>query len=491
MSRRSLVVQALAAALLVQLGVNIAEAVPAFARQYDLQCNACHTRPPRLNRFGEQFHMMGFQIPSAARPEGVVGTLRDDGPVKTLIDSLALRIVGGLFEYSESPRETETKFEPPHEVELFITRPITPSLSIYVELEYEPKSVGFSRTRGFVEREHEFGLGKEAFFMWNMGSLLGALGAPTMKMGGQTMVGRHGGFSMHGPMIMAGKVDPNTNFSYPTNRQLIEATELEIEKEEGAERGEVHRLPVVPYAFASKFFGLFKNRDEREPQLVTDQVMYNTTGTAGAEFHAMINDVLLAQVGFLRENEGFNTYGMLRFDILDRKELTFNVSALLNWGFGVVRGPDPDDHDHPGVKRLDRLRYGIAANARWNALDVYGALIFDRLYGVPGELRREFDRSAGGRGTLRHRAEGRWPAARRQADSQPHLPGGVLPRPRGPHPGRPPVRGGDDDPGAPQTRWRRRASGPGRPRRAGDGRHPCGTARGPDRPGPGVLMSIE
>ncbi len=394
MSRRWLMFVAVATTIVAWFEVRAADAVPAFARQYDLQCNACHTRPPRLNRFGEQFHMMGFQIPSAARPEGLVGSLKEDGPVKTIIDSLALRIVGGLFEYSESPEETETKFEPPHEVALFVTRAITPDLSIYLEFEYEPKSVGFSPSRGFVERRDVFGLGKEAFFMWNMGALLGALGAPTMEMGGQTMVGRHGGFTMHGPMLMAGKIDPNTNFSYPTNRQLIEATETEIEEEDG--RGEVHRLPVVPYAFASKFFGLFKERDDGEPQLVTDQVMYNTTGEPGADFHAMINDVVLAQAGFLRENEGFNTYAMLRFDLLDRRELTFNVSALLNWGFGVVRAPDPDDHEQPGDKRLDRLRYGIAANARWKALDVYGALIFDHVYGLPGELRPEFDRSAAG-----------------------------------------------------------------------------------------------
>jgi hypothetical protein len=396
MARRILIAVALGATLLGYMNVRPAEAVPAFARQYDLQCNVCHTRPPRLNRFGEQFHMMGFQIPSAARPQGLVGSLREEGPAKVAIDSLALRIVGGLFEYSESPHETETTFEPPHEVALFLTRPITPDLSVYVELEYEPKSIEFSRTRGFVEREHQFDLGKEAFFMWNMGALIGALGAPTMEMGGQTMVGRHGGFTMHGPMLMAGKIDPNTNFSYPTNRQLMEETEFEVEREEGETRGEVHRLPVVPYAFTSKFFGLFKNRDEGEPQLVTDQVMYNTTGEPGADFHAMIDDVFLAQAGFLRENEGFNTYGMFRFDLLDRRELTFNVSALLNWGFGVVRAPDPDDHDIPGAGRLDRLRYGIAANVRWKALDVYGAVIFDRLYDLPGGLRRDFDRDAAG-----------------------------------------------------------------------------------------------
>src|SRR5438094_1205140 len=96
------------------------EAVPAFARQYDLQCNACHTRPPRLNRFGEQFHMMGFQIPSAAQPGGIVSSVREDGGVKTLVDSLALRVEGGLSEHTESPRATETKLVPPDEIRLFV-----------------------------------------------------------------------------------------------------------------------------------------------------------------------------------------------------------------------------------------------------------------------------------------------------------------------------------------------------------------------------------
>src|SRR3989442_3140543 len=332
--------------------------------------------------------MTGFQIPSAARPDGLLGSLKDDGPVKMLIDSLALRIEGGLFEYTELPRATETKLAPPDEITLFVARPLLPDLSIFVEIEGEPNAVAFEKGRYFTRGQ--VGLGKEAFFMLNLGGLLGALGAPTMEMGGQTMVGKHGGFSMHGPMLMAGKVDPSTNFSYATNRQLIAPTELEVE------HGEVERFPVVPYAFTSKFFGLFKNRDEREPQLATDQVMYSTAGSPGADFHAMIKDVFLAQVGFLRENEGFNTYGALRFDLLDRRELTFNVSALFNWGFGVVRAPDPDDHDHPGGTRLDRLRYGIAANVRWKELDVYGALIWDRLYGLPGGLRRDFDRTAAG-----------------------------------------------------------------------------------------------
>src|SRR5713101_5103732 len=342
---------ALVAGLVAFSSPRPVEAVPAFARQYDLQCNACHTRPPRLNRFGEQFHMMGFQIPSAARPGGIVSSVREDGAVKTLIDSLALRIEGGLFEYTESPRETETKFVPPDEITLFVTRPLLPELSIFVEIEGEPNTVAFENGRYFTRGE--FGLGKEAFFMLNFGRLLGLLGAPTMEMGGQTMVGKHGGFSMHGPMLMAGKVDPNTNFSYATNRQLIAPTALEVA------HGEVERLPVVPYAFASKFFGLFKNRDEREPQLVTDQVMYNTSGAPGADFHAMFNDVVLGQIGFLRENEGFNTYAAVAAPCRARPEPADDLR----------RAPPHSEHRHrpagrgwprvaPALRRAPRHRTG-------------------------------------------------------------------------------------------------------------------------------------
>jgi hypothetical protein len=136
-------------------------------------------------------------------------------------------------------------------------------------------------------------------------------------------------------------------------------------------------------------------------QLVTDQVMYNTRGSYGADFHAMFqNNLLLVQVGFLSENEGFNVYGVARLDLGERRGFTFNVSALFNWGFGVARAPfiDPDDpaEVRPGSQRLDRLRYGLAANARWKGLDVYGAVIWDRVYGLPRELDRVFDRNAAG-----------------------------------------------------------------------------------------------
>src|SRR5437764_14832604 len=51
-------------AALVSLAiVPAAHALPAFARRFNLACGACHIAVPRLNAFGEEFHMTGFKPP--------------------------------------------------------------------------------------------------------------------------------------------------------------------------------------------------------------------------------------------------------------------------------------------------------------------------------------------------------------------------------------------------------------------------------------------
>lgn len=45
------------------VSVPTADAIPAFARKYTLNCTACHTAPPQLNTFGERFLENGYQLP--------------------------------------------------------------------------------------------------------------------------------------------------------------------------------------------------------------------------------------------------------------------------------------------------------------------------------------------------------------------------------------------------------------------------------------------
>ena len=49
-----------------------AQAIPAFARKYNVNCTVCHTREPRLNTFGERFLENGYQMPGT-EDGGIVG----------------------------------------------------------------------------------------------------------------------------------------------------------------------------------------------------------------------------------------------------------------------------------------------------------------------------------------------------------------------------------------------------------------------------------
>jgi hypothetical protein len=51
-----------AMALLVLAGAG-AHAMPEFARQYNVSCNACHSAFPKLNAFGDQFAAWNFKMP--------------------------------------------------------------------------------------------------------------------------------------------------------------------------------------------------------------------------------------------------------------------------------------------------------------------------------------------------------------------------------------------------------------------------------------------
>jgi len=66
--RRSSPAAALAATLLtvalVALAPDAAQAIPAFARQYEVSCQTCHSAYPRLNSFGKAFVRMNYRLPN-------------------------------------------------------------------------------------------------------------------------------------------------------------------------------------------------------------------------------------------------------------------------------------------------------------------------------------------------------------------------------------------------------------------------------------------
>lgn len=364
-------------ALLVMIAVTLypapADAIPAFARKHNLTCTACHTKPPRLNDFGEAFHMAGFKIPSLRDGERL--HKRQLGHVWTETDLLniaAIRARGSLAEVVSGGDDDNTDLGYPQYVELYLAGTLTDDISYFLTIGGD---------------DDHFGIGHEFFVMANLESLWRGSGhgkahADHDHVGASTMT--------MGPMLMIGKIDPSTNFSYPTNRQIIDRLP-------GREQaGRITRFALHPYAFGAKFFGISPGgaaHDDAEGFDITAPVMYNTDGDIGIDLHLMINRLLL-QAGIMQGldagardiSRGKDPYLMARLNFGGRNYLTGSLSALLQRGFETARiGDDP----------VDWLRYGVAANIKYRHFDLYGALIHDRIRDLPDGIAPFDDRAWG------------------------------------------------------------------------------------------------
>ena len=63
--------------------VQEAQAIPAFARKYELKCSSCHVLPPKLNARGEAFRARGYRL-----PEEVIAALQDQTPMQKAIAAM-------------------------------------------------------------------------------------------------------------------------------------------------------------------------------------------------------------------------------------------------------------------------------------------------------------------------------------------------------------------------------------------------------------------
>lgn len=375
--------------IMISLFPSSSFAIPAFARKYDLSCTSCHTKPPRLNAFGEAFHMAGFQIPTVQ--EGETKKKRNIGRVWSetdLLNIFSFRANGNLVESFQGGDPVEANLTFPRDLEIYLAGTYTDEISYFIELDHEARAVQGIRG-GFFEETSEFGIGKEFFLMVDLQPLLKA---PFAK-SGETMTGMTHGKSgtggvvmFMGPMVMIGKIDPSTNFSYPTNRQLIQNVPGRVDS------GIVERFGLTPYAFASKFFGV-KTADGNSVE-VTKEVLYNTPGDFGIDLHAMMGNLLIqagAMQGLQAGNRDVNTkkdpYLMARLNFGQQSYTSGSLSGLVYWG---------NDTAMVDASLVNWLRYGFSGNLKYKYLDLYGAVIWDDIRNLPSGISSPFDRTANG-----------------------------------------------------------------------------------------------
>src|SRR4029077_11066084 len=257
----------LVAVLLLSTSTS-AHALPAFARRFNLACGACHSAVPRLHAFGEAFHENGFKPPGTMWTP-LPGTLSD-----FITQGMAVWARGEYFEYSvygHGPPPRDGVADPEH-ASVYLAGPITPSTSVFIELENTVHETDINRRGDFVE--DDTGGMQKAFLMVDLPMLFGLHGGHDMdhtmhqamghemgdmEMGMATM---GDGLVGHGPMVMIGRVDPSTNFSYAVDRQLFHDVPADTSEAVGSGKtaagGMLLRMPLQPYAFGAKFFGIFK-----------------------------------------------------------------------------------------------------------------------------------------------------------------------------------------------------------------------------------------
>lgn len=352
------------------------EAVPAFARKYDLSCTSCHTKPPRLNPFGEAFNMSGFNIPATVKG-GEVKKKRKVGRVRletSLLNIFAVRVLGSLVEYVDNHDEPEANIGFPQEIELFLAGTLTNEISYFFELQTEsPKLEANNEGRFTEETGTEVALGR-SFLIFNLNRLL------TSESGSNSRISI-------GPMLRIGNLDPSTFFSFPYERQYFRATAGRAHSS-----GQAKRFTTPsPYALAAKYYGL--KTGGGAPIEVTEQVLYNGEGF-GIDVHAMVANFILqagVQQGIgsgIRDSDiNKDPYLMGRYNFGWKEFMSGSVSGFANWGENTAKVNN---------QAIDWFRYGAAANIKIKHLDLYGAYIWDELKHLPQNTKGVFEDKAKG-----------------------------------------------------------------------------------------------
>lgn len=107
-----------------------ADAIPAFARRYNLTCMTCHDPAPRLNTFGEQFLARGYRLAD----DDTTGATTLGDPILWLQQTLPVAIRMDAYLRAYGGQTVHTDFATPMIAKLLSGGAIAPSISYYLYL---------------------------------------------------------------------------------------------------------------------------------------------------------------------------------------------------------------------------------------------------------------------------------------------------------------------------------------------------------------------
>lgn len=368
-------------------GTTDAEAVPAFARKYDMTCNVCHTRQPRLNPFGQRFLENGYQLPGTAdggiKEKHLLGGELNGVTLDSISNYMAVRLRADIQQASfVDSNITDASDDPdiifPNVVNIFFAGTATEDISFFFETEYA--------TQGGEEPALRF---ERSYLSFN-------------NLGGQQVA-----------TVKVGNFDPSSMYSFPTHRQMINPIPPAAHTD--GFPPEINRVPLLPLAFSSKMFGLTRGPSKSNGVLNTgvspagnttfnpdgedgysilpfEPMFYNAPAQLGLSVHGRpFGNSFLYQLGVVQAETAedvpktsFDPYIMLRYDILgSHSNLQFSgfYYTASKSARATLRPPvAPFNGEVVFAKEAsDWTRMGIAARWQYKSLDIYGTYITDEI----------------------------------------------------------------------------------------------------------------
>jgi hypothetical protein len=141
--------------LLGALAAPYAQAVPSFARQTGMTCEACHTVYPELNHFGRMFKANGYTLDNLRQVRGITAKKEE------MLDLSSLPPISAMVQVSETqlakplPDGTNANSRSqsgtagvPQQLSLFYAGKIAPHLGAFVQLTYsnDAGTIGIDNT---------------------------------------------------------------------------------------------------------------------------------------------------------------------------------------------------------------------------------------------------------------------------------------------------------------------------------------------------------
>ena len=343
-----------------------AEAIPAFARKYQVDCTVCHTRYPRLNNFGERFLENGYQMPGT-EDGGIVRKMQlGNVALDDISNYMGFLFAGNILDYSNIDRkipggaEDRVSIGDPILLRILTAGTISHNIGFFISVQSL-----FSRSED-VELDR-------AFLSFN----------------------NIGKFDL--AHIRIGRLDPSAYFSFPTHRPQIVPVGPQLGPPFGfLATPTVNRIPIFPSAFSSKFYGLF---DQSGTAILPfEETLFNSTQETGIDVHGRpFGKWFLYQAGILNganqrigdSNNSKDWYVLGRLDYAESDYFSANISGFAYFG---------DDNAKIAFNFTDvsRNRYGVGARIRYKMFDVYGAYTIDRITDLPTAVESTFDPTATG-----------------------------------------------------------------------------------------------